>query len=147
MQLQRKGVQLIDKTNNVNIGDLSDLKTLISIFKGQFEYFNSTIRKYNEINEGNYDSSSLTLKKILYNTFSKKAPDAIIDTSTSEKNIDGLIFDKFQLSLTLGEKKIFTIVVLSKLYKGLDFGITYLFMSEATKVEIENMLHHSKFKK
>lgn len=70
-----------------------------------------------------------------------------MDTSSSKISIDGLFFRKFEVSLTLRQKKLFTMVILSTLYKGFDFGITYLYMNPETKNEIEVMLKHSKFKK
>ncbi len=38
-----------------------------------------------------------------------------------------------------------TMIILSKLYKGYDFGITYLYLDDETKMEIEKMLSESKF--
>lgn len=147
VKLQEKGLQSMEKANNVNLGDLSDLKTLVSAFKGAHEYFNATIRRFNKSGEGNYDSASRTVNRLVYNTFLKEAPDAIIDTSSTKENIGGLIFNKFQVTLNLQKKDLFTIVILSKLYRDLDFGITYLFQNEATKNEIEGFLQHSNFKK
>lgn len=146
-EMQNRGVQYIEKANDLSVGDLSDLKTLVSAFKGRFEYFNSTIRKYDRNTEGNYDSAGTVLNKVLYKTFSNEMPDAVMDTSTSKVSLDGLVFKKFQLSVTVRQKKLFTMVVLSKLYKGLDFGISYLYMYPETKNEIEQMLQLSKFKK
>lgn len=38
-------------------------------------------------------------------------------------------------------------ILLTKLYKGYDFGITYLYLDDKTKEQIDTMLHRSKFQK
>ncbi len=70
-----------------------------------------------------------------------------MDTSSVEETIDALVFEKFQLILYVGKKELLTMVMLSKLYNGLDFGITYLYMTESTKNEIASMLLQSTFEK
>ncbi len=147
VEMQDRGVQFMEKANDIEVGDLSDLITLVSAYKGRFEYFNSTIRKFDRATEGDYDSLGGVVNKVIYNTFLKKLSDAIIDTSSTKMSVDGLVFRKFQLSIIIRQKELFTMVILSKLYKGFDFGITYLYMNAETKNEIENMLKHSKFKK
>ena len=147
VEMQNEGAQLMKKSGKIDVGDLSGLKTLVSAFKGQHEYFNSTIRNYDEAAEGDYDSAGRFVNDALYNTFLKQIPDAAIDTLSTHINIDGLEFNKFELSLKIQNQQLFTMVILSKLYKGFDFGITYLYMNNSTKREIEVMLQDSKFRK
>ena len=73
-------------------------------------------------------------------------PNAKLDTSSRKINIDGLEFDKFNISIKIDELPL-TVVMIFKLYKGYDFGISYLYMDEETQKQIEASISSSKFRK
>lgn len=143
--MNKKGKNAIESTVNQTI-DVSATKTLISATKDTYEYFNTTIRHYNVKAEGDYNIGNQGLKKIMYDTFKDKMPKAVIDSATTSKIIGGKKFDKFIVHATIDDKKLFTMVLCSKLYKGYDLGISYLFMKPETEVEIDMMLSQSSFR-
>jgi hypothetical protein len=138
------GKKTMEDANHIQ-ADFSGLKTLISAMKNPTNYFNSTITPYDPKKDGPYAKTNLTVKKILYNTFIQKMPDGKIDTASSKLAIDGVTFERFYLRLTINTKVLFNMVVLSKFYKGYDFGITYLYSDEQSKTELESILKTSKF--
>jgi hypothetical protein len=142
--MTEKGKKTMEDANNIQ-ADFSGLKTLISAMKNPTNYFNSTITPYDPKKDGPYAKTNETVKGILYNTFIQKIPKAKIDTASSKLAIDGVTFERFYLRLTLETKVLFHMVVLSKFYKGYDFGITYLYTDEESKTEIESILRTSKF--
>lgn len=145
-KINEKGKKAMEESNNLQI-DISQTKTLISATKDQFNYFNATITPYDVAKEGNYEEATIGVKAVLYKTFADKMPDAVIDSVSTTTVIDGLSFDKFQVVLKVDNKLLFTMVLLSKLYRNLDFGISYLFLDEVTKFEMERILQTSKFSK
>ena len=139
-----RGKKAIESTINLEI-DNSKTKTLISAAKNQFSYFNATITPFNPAKDGNWQEVNQGLKDILYTTFKEKMTDGKVDTATTKTTISGVIFDKFEVVVSVGDKFIFHSYLLSKLYKGFDFGISYLFTDNETKEEIETMLKNSVF--
>jgi hypothetical protein len=142
--MTEKGKKTMEDANNIQ-ADFSGLKTLISAMKNPTNYFSSTIQPYDPKKDGPYAKTNANVKGILYNTFKQKMPDGKIDTASSKLPIDGVTFERFYLRLTLNTKVLFNMVVLSRFYKGYDFGITYLYSDEGSKAELESILKTSKF--
>lgn len=139
------GKRLIEQANNVT-ADFSGLKTLISASKNTSNVFYSTITAYDPEIDGEYSESNQLVKDMLYRTFTEAIPGAKIDSSSSKESIDGVRFEKYKVIITVDSKPI-TMVILSGLYKGYDFGISYVYLDEATREEIELMLKRSRFSK
>lgn len=141
-----RGLKAIEESNEIK-ADITELKTLIAASKNVYNYFNSTITPFDPKKDGDYDSSSKTVKDMVYKTFLDKMPTAKIDSVTTSEVIDGLLFDKFHVTIIIKENFIMNMFLLSKYYKGYDFGISYLYLDEKTKEQIETMLKTSKFNK
>ena len=72
-------------------------------------------------------------------------PDATLDSASEPKTVGGLEFDCFHVTASVKSKPLFTVFVLAKLYKGFDFGISYLYTDAVTKAQIDKILSDSKF--
>ncbi len=141
-----KGLKAIEDATDVT-ADISKTITLISATKDKFNYFNATIEPFDDSDGLSWESSNQTLKEVLYATFAEKMSDAAIDTISGKQIIDGVSFDRYHITISLDGKPIFNMLLLSKLYKGFDFGISYLYLDERTRLQIESMLEQSKFSK
>lgn len=141
-----QGKKLIEKSTDI-IADYSETKTLISATKGQLNYFNATVTPFDPVTDGDHDDANKSVKDILHKTFRDQLPSGKIDTISTSISIDGLEFDKFQLTISQDEAVIVNMVLISKLYKGFDFGISYVYVDQQTKEQIESMLNESKFEK
>jgi hypothetical protein len=142
--VNERGKQAIQSTIDLEV-DNSQTKTLISAAKNQFSYFNATITPFNPAKDGNWNEVNQGVKDILYTTFKEKITDGKVDTATTRATISGVTFDKYEVVVSMGDKILFHSCLLSKLYKGFDFGISYLFADNETKEEIETMLKNSAF--
>jgi hypothetical protein len=127
--------------------DVSELRTLFSATKNTHNYINSTLTPYNPEVDGDWKEATGYVKEILYQTFKEKMPDAVVDTASSFMFIDGIRFDKFRVTIIIDKKVAFNSYLLSKFYKGYDFGISYLALDDKTLRDIEDTLYRSKFKK
>ena len=141
-----RGKKAIEESNNLQF-DVSDLKTLVSASKSQFNYFSSTITPFDALEDGDYQENNQEAKDIMFVTFTDQIPNAKIDSLSTSTIIDGLSFDKFQLKILLVNDITMTMIMLNRIHKNYDFGITYLYLDETTRGEIENMLFTSKFEK
>jgi hypothetical protein len=141
-----RGKKAIENANDIK-ADISETITLISATKDTYNCFNSTITPFDLKKDGNWEETSQTVKDMVYITFVKKMPDAKVDSATTTEIIDGLSFNKFRVTVTINDKTLFNSFLLSKLYKGYDFGISYVYINEKTKEKIEEMLKNSKFTK
>ena len=144
--LNERGRKAMEDANDINV-DVSTTRTLISAMKAPLNYFSSTITPFDPKKDGNYSATNKKVKDVVYKTFLEKIPNGQMDTSSANITIDGLGFDKFQVVETLNGKTLFHMVLLSKYYKGYDFGISYLYMDDATGEQIETILKTCKFSK
>ena len=136
----------MEKANDLEVGALDDLKDLISAKKDDFNYINATIRPYDAEEEGEFPLSTQMVKDAVYNSL-LTFPNVKLDSISSTIKLDNLTFEKFTVQVSINNQKYLTMVVLSKFYKGYDFGITYTYLDEKSKMEIENMLATSSFSK
>lgn len=141
-----KGLKAIEDVTDVT-ADISKTITLISATKNTYSYFNATIEPFDDTDGISWETSNQNLKEILYITFADKMSEATIDTLAGKQIIDGVSFDKYHIIIKKNGKTIFNMLLLSKLYKGFDFGISYLYLDDRTRAQIESMLEQSKFSK
>lgn len=144
--LKEAGRKIIGDANNINL-DISSTRILIGAMKAPRNSFSAAITPFDPKKDGPYSAVRRRVNEVLYKTFVEKIPDGKIDSSTTNITIDGLAFNKFQVVGTLKGKTLFHMVLLAKDYKGYDFGISYLYMDDATRDEVETILRTCKFKK
>ena len=143
---KERGKKAIEDANGIK-ADVSTTTTLISATKNTYNYFNSTITPFDITIDESYLSNNKELKNMVYKTMSEKMPDGKIDSISTTQTIDGLTFDKYSLTINIPGKVSFSMILLTKLYKGYDFGITYLYLDDKTREQIDTMLKNSKFDK
>ena len=140
-----QGKKLIEESNDI-VADISALRTLFTATKNTYQYFSSTIEPFDSKKDGDYKLTSQKVKDITFITFKEKMGDAKLDSVSERATIDGLVFDKYIITVKLKDLTM-TMVLMSKLYKGYDFGISYLYLDEKTKEQIEASINGSKFRK
>jgi hypothetical protein len=140
-----RGKKAFEESNDV-VADVSELKTLFSAIKGTFQYISATLTPFDPKKDGDYLIANKEVKGITYNTLADQIPGAKLDSSSTKITIDGLGFDKFIIVVKINELTM-TMGIVSKLYKGYDFGISYMYMDEKTREQIEASISSSKFRK
>ena len=143
--VNEKGKKVIESTLDTEV-DVSSTITLFSATLNVYNYLNATITPYNPSVDGDWNESSALMKNTVMEAFAQNMQDVKLDSSSSKVTIDGLSFDKFEVTAQIDGKVIFTTVILSKLYNGYDFGISYLYMDDKTKKMIQETLGSSNFK-
>ena|SRR5688572_4962404 len=144
--LTNKGKNALEKTYDTTI-DFTSTKTLISITKGQYNYFASTITPFDPKQDGDWDEANSALKDIIVETFQAQAPSMKIDTSSSVEMINGLEFQKFHVVTTYPNKMVMNTFMYSRLHKGFDHGINISYTDEKIGKELMEILAFSKFDK
>jgi hypothetical protein len=117
-----------------------------NVKKETFNTFYSTIEPLN-IQPDQFDSVVNHVKDVLYNTFVKQIPNAKMDSSSSGSDVNGLSFDKFVVVIAINNSLTMHMVLLSKFYKGYDFGICYISVNDKIKAQIESSIASSTFDK
>jgi len=143
-RLNNRGKKAMEEANNVTV-DASATRDLIMANKAPSNYFNATITPFNPAVDGDYKTANQSVKEMMFTTFIQKMPDAKIDSSSASVSIDGLRFDQYHVSVFIKDKLNMNLYLLSKLYKGYDFSISYLYLDEKTKEQIGSILKGSKF--
>lgn len=144
-ELHSKGHKALKETVGVKT-DMKRTKTLINAMKDRFSLFNSTIRPLNAEQIRNYGKSAQRVKDLTFEAMKAKSANNQVDSISSSQIIDGLNFNKFTVTVSMPKNLTVTMVILSKVHKGFDFGITYVYTNDITKGQIEEILNSSKFK-
>jgi len=144
-KLHSKGHKVLKETVGVKT-DMKRTKTLINAMKDRYSLFNSTIRPLNAEQIHNYSKSAQRVKDLLFQAAKAKSVNSRVDSISSNQIIDGLNFAKFTVTLSSPNDFKVNMVTLFRVYKGFDFGITYVYTNEATREQIEEILNSSKFK-
>jgi hypothetical protein len=144
LENNQKGINMMEGASGVKV-DTTGVKILVAATKGAGNFFQAAIVPMRVSSNAYWKRSLQGVKDISYTTFIKKIPSGKIDSVSSEQTLDGLLFDKFRLTITIGQNIILNFVLLAKYYKGYDFEITYVSTQEDIKEEIENALKSSRF--
>lgn len=123
----------------------SDLRILVSADKSSGEMFQASLVT-DRAGGSDFKIVIQTVKNQNYLTFVKTIRGAKLDSSSSVRNIDGIVFDKYCIKITINGSAIYYFL-LSKYYKGNIFEINYVYATDLSKREIETMLNESKFRK
>ena len=144
-RVNEKGKAMMEKAAGTKL-DLSSTQTLISANKGASgANFNATITPFDPQKDGDLAAANQAMKELLYTTFSNQMPDATLDSSSDVTRVGRLDFDRYRLTISVKGKTLFTTVVLTRLYKGFDLAITYLYTDPLTELQFQSILASSKF--
>jgi hypothetical protein len=130
---------------NGSKSDPTGLNILLSAGKSSGEMFQAGLSRYSA-RIIDFKRVVQAVKDSNYVTLLKTIPGAQLDSSSSAKTIDGKLFDKFHIEIHINGR-IIDYFLLSKLYNGANFEITYVYATDHSRQEIETMLKNSKFDK
>ena len=140
--LNAKGQKLLEDKNNMQY-DASQTKTLFTGIKPPNNYLGSTLTRYDPQKDGDFGSAIHLLQQQTYNALTRA--DTKIDSSSSAFSLDGLPFTRLSYHISVNGKFLYDMEILLTLYKGYDFTISYLYMDDISKQQIESALAASKF--
>jgi len=142
--LNKKGLKILEDVNHKPI-DASQTKTLITAGKNELNYFTVTIIPYDLHTGGSFMENVRQVDNLLYTTLRNKIPDATIDTVKSKKNIGGLEFKEFHMIVQIKGKITMHLFLLSRYYQGYHMGISYSYIDDITRKQMESILESCKF--
>lgn len=137
----KKAFEYIDSTL-----DFSATKNLLTIRKGELNYFTAAITPFNA-QKSDWNMSNNNVKKALVQGFQNQTSSVSIDSSTSKTLLQGIPFCKFQLTLTYPGNNIAHILVYSRLHKGYDFGVVICYVDYNIGSNLEEIFLQSHFEK
>ena len=145
---QARNMQETDEPGEYNnTMDLFFSQTNIIAIKDRFNYFNITTTPFDAAEDGSWDEVMKNCRTEAYNNMTKILEGATIDTVSSIEYFDGMAFNKFHIALSLNNEVKLHLFLLSKLYRGYDFSISYLNINNEARQQIELMLRSSRFKR
>jgi hypothetical protein len=142
----QRGLGMVKGATGVK-GDISHFKVLVYAKNSPGNMFQASLEDFARGSDSGLRKTMKHVKDVLYTTIAKEIPTSALDSISSIQEIDGMSFDKFDLKITLEGRGEAHTIMLSKYYKGYDFGITYSYINDSIKQEIETMLQNSKFDK
>ena len=122
-------------------------QTNIIAIRDRFNYFNITTTPFDPEEDGSWENAMQSWKNEAYKNMVKIVDKERMDTSSSMEYIDGMLFNKFHISVCLDNDVKLDMFLMNKLYRGFDCSITYLSLDNEARQQIELMLRSSRFKK
>lgn len=148
-KLNKKGVKAILSANGYDSNAKIDpYITLISIHPDQFNYMDAKILHYNEAKDGNWDETQTLVNQMVYKTFNALSEKITIDTVTSSERIGGILFHKFDVTLTFQTKyPTLRLIMYAALINGYDVGINFMYLDKEGAIgkEFFEYFHKSTF--
>ena len=140
-----------DEQSNTDVYDNSmDVffsQTNIIAFRDRFNYFNITTTPFDAEEDGSWENAMQSWKNEAYKNMVKMVDSEKLDTASSIEYIDGMLFNKFHIAISLNNEVKLHMFLMSKLYRGYDCSITYLSLDNEARQQIELMLRSSRFYK
>lgn len=121
MKMQNRGAEAIEKTYDQKIENRS--KTLFVFKSDQFNYFESNYQPFDPAADGNYDETNQEVNKVLYGTFEAQMPNAKLDSISSKETINGLVFNKFKITIHLPNNMVMNFLMYSRLFDKREFTV------------------------
>lgn len=144
-KVMQRGANAIEEASGIK-ADLKATKTLLAAVSG-YNFLTVTVTHFDPKTDGSYKASNQLVKNAMTKTFQEKLKDAVVDTATTQITIDGVTFDRFRITVILKGLAVLNSIMLSDLYKGYDFGISYVYVDDKAKAQLDEMLRTSTFKK
>ena len=142
-KMQNKGASAIEKTYGQEI--VNRAKTILVFSDGPTNYFESNYQPFDEHIDGDYVTSCKGVGDILYGTFASQLPKAKIDSARSTEKIDGLVFQKFKIKITIPGKLVMYSLMYSRLFDKNEFAVNILYVDEAKGQQMINSWQTSTF--
>lgn len=131
-KLDKKGLEAIESVVEGSV-DYSKLKHLISFSNNQFNIFQSTIEPFESEYDGEWEDINKALKEIILRTYKENGIRADA-TEISNESIDGLVFQKYEVTLYSPKGEVFLRQLMySKLINGFDFGLSISYNNSLDK--------------
>jgi len=130
-----------------NSMDVFFSQTNIIAFRDRFNYFNITTTPFDAEEDGSWENAMQSWKNEAYKNMIKMVDSEKLDTTSSIEYIDGMLFNKFHIAISLDNEVKLHMFLMSKLYRGYDCSITYLSLDNEARQQIELMLRSSRFYK
>jgi hypothetical protein len=122
-------------------------QTNIIAIRDRFNYFNITTTPFDPEEDGSWENAMQSWKNEAYKNMAKIIDSEKLDTASSIEYIDGVLFNKFHISVSLDNDVKLDMFLMNKLYRGYDCSITYLSLDNKARHQIELMLRSSRFYK
>lgn len=143
-KIKDRGENLIEKANDIEV-DASSTKDLLSVRKGKYDYLNVTATSYRQVEKNGWEKTNKEVKNIVFHSLEEGMKGATLDSVSTKIRIDGISFDKFEITVSMDSKPLMKMVLISKFYKGYDFGIAFVSLSPQTYAELNKMVMTATF--
>ncbi len=137
----KKAIEYIDSTL-----DFSATKDLITIRKGELNYFTAAITPFDPRTQ-DWELSNSNVKKAIVQGFKNQTTSVSIDSSTSQIFLNNIQFGKFKLTLTYPDNNIVHILVYNRIHNGYDFGVLVCYVDDLIGKNLNQIFLNSELKK
>lgn len=104
--------------------------TIFVVKYDEMNYLEANHQPYDSIADPDYPAYFRSTNEVLYATFKEQMPNAAIDTATTEEQIDGLLFQKFRIKITMANNLVLKIIMYSRPFGNKELTLNMMFMDE-----------------
>lgn len=144
-KLEEKGAAALEQTVGEKIENSST--TIFVVKYDETNYFEANHQPYDSVADPDYPVYFRSANEVLYATFKEQMPNDIIDTATTEELIDGLLFQKFRIKITMANNVVLKIIMYSRPFGNKEFTINMMFIDEDRGFRMMSAWKKSTFEK
>ena len=142
-ETEQKGQDAVEKTIGEEI--INQAVTLFTYKNGQFNNFEANWQPFDIEIDGEYLETCSEVNRILYQTFETQMPKAKLDSISSTKKINGLEFQRFDVTIDFPNGIKMKSISFSRLFNKKEFTTNITFVDEKIgKIMLDAFLN-SKF--
>ena len=142
-ETEQKGQDAVEKTIGEEI--INQAVTLFTYKNGQFNNFEANWQPFDVEIDGEYLEACSEVNRILYQTFETQMPKAKLDSISSTKKINGLEFQRFDVTIDFPNGIKMKSISFSRLFNKKEFTTNITFVDEKIgKIMLDAFLN-SKF--
>ena len=127
-KLEKKGAAALEQTVGEKIENTAT--TIFVVKYDEMNYFEANHQPYDSVIDPDYPSYFRSANEVLYATFKEQMPNAAIDTATTEEPIDGLLFQKFRIKITMANNIVLKIIMYSRPFGNKEFTMNMMYIDE-----------------
>jgi hypothetical protein len=141
-----EGYEKVESTTGEKY-DKNQFTNILKFEKDMFNFFSSTIEKYDKKVHGKWSETNKKTKEIIYETYLKQGI-KVDSSATKTENINGVEFETYELTLYNQKNEIaLNQIMFSQYINGFDFGININFNNEEDRELLLKHWRESKFMK
>lgn len=144
-KMQQRGTTMIENTIEEKVENHAI--TIFSFRSDLLHYFEANYQPFDTTTDGDFLEICKAINEVMYSTFKTQMAGAQLDSVYSSEVIDGLIFHKFKITITIPGKLVMNAYMYNRLFDKRELTVSIIAVDKKKEQLLLDALKNSKFGK